>query len=330
MTTDIRPFGHSRDGRRVDAIRLSSGTLSVTVLTRGAVVQDVRLAGVDHSLTLGCDRIEAYEGPAGYFGALVGPVANRIGGAQAVIGGQDCRFAPNEGTTLLHGGTHGMHTRHWAVDAAGADFARLRMVLDAGDSGFPGRREISADFRVAGASLTLVLTATTDAATLINLANHSYWNLDGTPDVAGHTLRIAADHYLPITAQVLPTGEIRPVDGVFDLRAGRVIDQTEGYDHNFCLADAPRALTDVAWLTGRSGLRMTVASTEPGLQVYGGARVATTPFAGHGGMPYAAFGGIAIEAQRWPDATNHPAFPSVALAVGETYRQETQWTFGRG
>jgi len=327
MTAEIRDFGHTRDGRQVQAIRLASPQLAVTVLTWGAALQDVRLAGIDRSLTLGGDRIEAYQGPMGYFGTVVGPVANRIGGARAVIAGQECRFPANEGTTLLHGGARGVQARHWALVAADAAGVQLHLVLEAGEDGFPGRRTITAEYRVDGAALTLTLTAVTDAPTLMNLAQHGYWNLDGTATVAGHRLRVLADAYLPGAAG-LPTGEVRAVHDGFELRAGRLLDLTEGHDHNFCLADAPRALTEVAELTGTSGVSLRLATTEPGLQVYDGRTIATAPFAGHGGLPYAAHAALALEPQRWPDAPNNPGFPSIALNPGETYQQETRWTFG--
>jgi aldose 1-epimerase len=326
MTAYICSFGHTRDGREVKAIRLSSPQLAVTVLTWGAALQDVRLAGIERSLTLGGDRTPAYQGPMGYFGTLVGPVANRIGGARAVIAGQECRFPANEGTTLLHSGPHGVQARHWALIGADATEVRLRLVLEAGDDGFHGRREITADYRIDGADLTLTLAAVTDAPTLMNLANHSYWNLDGTATVAGHHLRVAADSYLPAIGG-LPTGEVRPVEGGFDLRAGRVLDLTEGHDHNFCLATAPRDLTEVAVLTGTSGVTLRLATTEPGLQVYDGRHLASAPFRGHNGKVYHAHAGLALEPQRWPDAPNHPGFPPITLDPGETYRQVTRWSF---
>jgi aldose 1-epimerase len=329
MATDIRPFGLTAAGIPVQAIHLGSGALRATILTRGAVLQDLRLAGTDHSLTLGGNSVAAYEGPMGYFGALVGPVANRIGGAAAQIGGRPYAFAANEGTSLLHGGALGLHARLWTILDAGPDHAHLRLNLPERDGGFPGNRVIDAEFRVSGAALTLTLTATTDTDTILNLANHSYWNLDGSPNAAGHHLTIAADHYLPVTDRTLPTGEVRAVHDAFDLRHGRTLTLNEGYDHNFCLAHAPRAMTDVAWLTGRSGLRLTMATTEPGLQVYDAARLSSAPFNGHGGQPYGPHAGIALEAQRWPDATNHPGFPAIGLGPTETYRQETRWGFGR-
>jgi aldose 1-epimerase len=311
----------------VRAVTLASPELSVTLLTWGAALNDVRLAGIGHALTLGGGRIEGYAGPMGYFGTLVGPVANRISGARAVIAGTEHLFEANEGPTLLHSGASGIHARHWAIVDADARSVRLRLVLEDATGGFPGRRVLTSEFSVDGPVLTMRLSAETDAPSLMNLAQHGYWNLDGTPTVAGHLLRIAADRYLPVTDALLPTGEVRPVSGAFDLRGGRVLDLTEGFDHNFCLAEAPRALTEVAELTGTSGVTLRLATTEPGLQVYDGARLESQPFAGHEGRSYGPFAGIALEPQRWPDAPHQSGFPPITLAPGETYRQETRWSF---
>lgn len=329
MTAQIRRFGTTSAGEPVEAIRLQAGELTAVVLTRGAVLQDVRLAGVPYSLTLGSDILAAYEGPMGYCGAIVGPVANRISGAAAVVGGRACRFEANERGNLLHSGATGLHARNWAVAAATADDLTLACDLPDGLGGFPGNRRITARFRLAGQGLTLTLEATTDAPTLMNLANHSYWTLDGRADIAGHTLRLAADRYLPVDAALIPTGEARAVSGAFDLRAGRALDLSEGYDHNFCLADAPRPLAFAAELTGRTGVRLVLDTTEPGLQVYDGRGVKTAPFPGHAGQPYGAHAGIALEAQRWPDAPAQPGFPPITLDPGQTYRQVTRFSFGR-
>jgi len=327
---DITNFGTASDGQAVQHITLRAGGLTVSVLTWGAVVQDVRLAGADWPLTLGSPDLAAYEGPMEYFGAVVGPVANRIGGARAEIGGRLCRFPANEGKTLLHGGKRGTQVRHWDVVAAGVDFVTLRLALAGGDQGFPGNRVITASYRVtAPASLTLELTATSDAETLMNLANHSYWNLDGTGVMAGHRLRVAADTYTPAREGLLPTGERRAVHDAFDLRAGRVIDGTEGYDHNFCLADGVRPLTGVAELTGRAGVRLRIATTEPGFQVYDGAFLNIPDHPGHGGVCYSRHQGMALEAQHWPDTPNQCGFPPITLAPGATYRQKTRWCFSR-
>ena len=179
---DIRPFGTMTDGRAVDAVRLQRGELTVTVLTLGAILQDVRLAGAPWSLTLGSDQIAAYDhGPMAYHGAVVGPVANRIAGARAPLDGRMLRFDANEaGRTCLHGGSTGLATRVWEIADAGLHHLTLRLTLADGDGGFPGNRVCDAAFVLGSdADLTLTLSAATDAPTLMNLTNHSFWSLDG-------------------------------------------------------------------------------------------------------------------------------------------------------
>ena len=332
MTAGIRDFGALGDGRMVQAIRLRLGELSATVLTLGAVLQDVRLAGVPHPLTLGSDQIAAYEGPMGYFGAVVGPVANRINGAAAPIRGRLCQFEPNEaGRTTLHGGQSGTQSHLWQIAAATGDALTLQLDLPDGLGGFPGNRVITAEFVLSGrASLTLTLSATTDAPTLMNLTNHSYWTLGGRATTEGHTLRIAADHYLPVNDLRIPDGPPAPVEHtVFDLRQGRRLDQTENYDHNWCLAPARRDLSFAAELGAPNGVRLTLDTTEPGLQVYDAARMYTAPYLGLTGQPYGKHAGLALEAQGWPDAPNRPDFPPVTLDPGQPHKQITRWSFAR-
>ncbi len=242
--------------------------------------------------------------------------------------GRSTGFAANEGANLLHGGRDGTQARNWQLDTRTATSVRLRLALADGVGGFPGNRLIMAEYRVADAALSLVLSATTDAPTLINLAHHGYWHPDGTADTRGLRLTVSADSYLPVDAALLPTGEERGVHDAFDLRAGRRLDGTEGYDHNFCLAHAPRPLAEAAKLAGRLAT-LHLATTEPGLQVYDGRALDSRPFAGHGGSPYGPQAGLALEPQRWPDAPHHPGFPPILLSPGETYRQETRWRFTR-
>ncbi|MDE3026999.1 MAG: galactose mutarotase [Paracoccaceae bacterium] len=331
MTVDIRPFGKTTDGREVQRVCLRAGELTVVVLTWGAVLNDVRLAGAPHSLTLGTDVMAGYEARMVHFGSIVGPVANRIGGASAVIGGKRYDFEVNEAVgKTLHGGINGTQRRIWAIAEASRSSVTLTLDLADGDGGFPGNRQLTARFDLsAPAALTLTLEARSDAETIVNLANHSYWNLDGSMTYAGHRFRVAADSYTPCDAQNLPTGEAAPVAGTFDLRNGRILNGTEVYDTNFCLATTPRPLSFAAELTGKSGVRMVLETTEPGLQVYDGRGINTAPYPGHAGVPYAPHAGLALEAQRWPDATNHANFPSIVLSPGEQYQQVTRFTFDR-
>lgn len=320
----VQDFGTCDDGRAVQAITIGAGSLRVRVLTLGAVVQSVRLAGVDHDLTLGSDRLADYLGAMRFHGAIVGPVANRIGGGVADIAGRPHRF-PVTGTppVTLHSGTAGLHGKLWTIDRADRTGAALSVALAAGEGGFPGNRRITARFDVAPpATLRLTLTATTDAPTLMNLANHSYWNLDGAPDWSGHHLRIHADRVLAHHADGRVRGPVMPVGGTpYDLRRGHALRPGAPLlDHNYCLSDARRPLTDAMVLTGRSGVTMTIATTEPGLQVYDG-RAARRPGRG----PHE---GLAFEPQFWPDAPGQPHFPPILMRPGDDWRQISEWRFG--
>ncbi len=332
MSAQIAPFGQTADGRTVHRIALARGALRAAVLTYGARLQDLRLDGVGWPLTLGSDSLAAYEGPMAYAGPVVGPVANRIAGASASLAGRTHAFEANDGTSTLHGGTGGTHARVWRIVAATADAVTLALDLPDGLGGFPGNRHLVARFALGpGAAMTLALTATTDAPTWINLANHSYWTLDPAPTIAGQMLEVAAHHYLPVDDRRLPAGPPAPVTGTrLDFRAGRVLALPPDLDHCFCLAPARRpAPVLAARLTGRSGLALTLETTEPGLQVYDGSGLTSAPFRDLSGRETARFGGLALEPQGWPDAPNRPDFPSVALAAGGAYAQTTRWRLTR-
>lgn len=311
-------FGHTSDGQPVHRLTIAGGDLTAAFLTRGAVLHSLRMAGVDHDLTLGSPTVADYETATPYHGAIVGPVANRITGARATIAGTEHRFPANQdGRITLHSGDIGTHTKLWEVTDHGPSHIVLAVTLPDSEGGFPGTRLITAHYEIeAPATLRLTLDVTTDRLTPVNVVNHSYWTMGGAT-FAGHTLRIAADRYTPITADVTPTGEIAPVAGTpFDFRAGRPLTPADPpLDTNFCLADARGALRDVLHLAAPGGPSMTIATTEPGLQIYDGRTLSP---------PYAA---LAIEPQFWPDALANPAFPSILLAPGDPWQQVTEWRF---
>jgi aldose 1-epimerase len=205
----------------------------------------------------------------------------------------------------------------WDVVEATDTTATLALNLPDGEGGFPGNRRIEAQFEVtAQGAVRLTISTVSDALTLLNATNHSYWNLDGTDDFAGHLLQIAAENYLPATPDFIPTGEVRAVAGLFDFRTPQPISpQHPPLDNCFCLGLTQQPLRDVMVLQGRSGLRMTVATTEAGVQIYD---------CRHDG-----FKGLAIEAQGWPDAPNKPGFPSIDLPPGEHRVQVTEWRFAQ-
>lgn len=317
----MRPFDTGADGRPVHAIDIAAGDLSVTVLTRGAILHAVRLGGVGRNLTVGCDRLSDHDGAMIYHGAIVAPVANRIRGARAVIDGTEHRFPPNQNGNLLHAGDAGTHAKVWEVLEEAPDAVLLGVDLPDGEGGFPGHRRLTVRFAVIPpATLHMEVLGATDAPTLMNVANHSYWNLDGTPTWEGHSLQIHADRYVPVDDALIPTGTA-PVEGTpFDFRAARQPRPGEPpMDHNWCTADARGPLREVLVLQGASGVTLRLSTTEPGLQVYDGSQ---------GARPGAALHeALAIEAQAWPDAPGREGFPSIALAPGETYRQVTEWAF---
>ncbi len=326
-----RRFGTLPDGRDVEVLHLSDGPLSVSILTLGAILQDVRLAGVAHALTLGSPDLAAYLGPMASFGAVMGPVANRIGGARAILDGRELRFEPRPPHGhCLHGGSAGTHRKLWEVVAAGPARATLAVTLPDGEGGFPGTRRIEATYAVTGASLSLTLTAVTDAPTPMNLAHHGYWTMDGAPTWEGHLLQIHADRWLPTDATSLPSGEVAPVAGTgHDFRAGVRISpgRTPPLDHNFCLADARGPLRPAVALEGRSGVRLEVGTTEPGVQIFGMGHIDCADAPTHHPHPYGPHAGVAIEPQFWPDAMANPGFPGIVLRPGAPWRQDSVWHF---
>ncbi|MBK5946597.1 hypothetical protein CCR83_09170 [Rhodobacter veldkampii DSM 11550] len=329
--TGARAFGTLADGRGVQAVTLAAGELRARILTRGAVLQDLRLAGVPWPLLLGSDLLAAYEGPMEWFGAVVGPVANRIAGARLTAAGQVWHLPANDGPNCLHGGPEGTWAQLWQIADLAPDRVALQLDLARGAGGLPGARRIGATYRILPpATLELRLWAETDRPTPMNLAHHPYWSLDGRPDTGGHWLRVAAAHLLPTDAAGLPTGEIRPLAGdPRDLRALRRLDALPRLDHNYCLSNAPRPLTEAAELTGASGVRLRLATTAPGLQVYDGAGLNTAPFPGLTGQPYGPRAGVALEPQYWPDAPHHAGFPDILLQPGSRWEQITTYRFDR-
>ena len=301
--------------------------------TRGAALTGLWLRDKPHSLVLrfadGCDHLRV---PI-YAGVLVGPVANRIRQGKVRIGGCCFQMTCNEnGQTALHSGPEGLHVQEWAVLQKSHDVLTLKCLLPDGLGGLPGNREITASYRLAGQTFALTVTATTDATTPINIAAHPYWNLDGLGDIATHRLQVMAGAYLPVHDLNLPTGEIASVSGTwFDFQNARPLTHDPALDVNFCLSRVPQAAPrPAARLLGRDGTTLEIATTAPGLQVYGGAHLPHQPAALETGGDLKPFGAIALEPQFWPDAPAHPEFPSILLNPGQTWRQETVYRLSCG
>lgn len=316
------------DGREVQRLTLRGGGLSATVLTLGAIVQDLRLDGIDYPLVLGAPDAASYLGPTRYFGAIVGRLANRIGNARFTLDGRDYRTDANfRDRHTLHGGSDGVDVHVWRIEARTPSSVTLSLSLPDGHMGFPGTIALTTRIALEDGALSFVLGATTDAPTPCSLTHHGYFNLDGSGDVRNHSVHIDADHMLPTTDDLIPTGEIAPVAGTrFDFRAPRPLGP-EPCDRCFCLSDGPRPLRPVAWITGESGLALRVETTACGLQFYNGAYLRDVP--GLDGRIYGPQAGLALEAQAWPDAPNQPNFPSAILRPGEAWSETTRYVFTR-
>ncbi|MEU1090518.1 aldose epimerase family protein [Streptomyces sp. NPDC005892] len=330
-TISSEAFGALPDGTSVERWTLERDGTRVRVLTYGAVVQSVEVPdrdGTAGEVVLGLPDLAGYTTYASpFFGAVCGRYANRIGGASFTLDGRTHRLTANEGPNQLHGGARGFDKRVWPgreVDGG----VELGLVAEDGEEGFPGRLTVSVTYTLEpGGALRIGYRATTDAPTVVNLTNHTYWNLAGagTGSALGHELRIAAGRITPVDAASLPTGELAPVDGTrFDFRRPKPVGP--GYDHNYVL-DAPdspdspgeRAPVVAELYDAGSGRALTVRTTEPGIQLY------TADHLGDG--PFVASAGIALETQHFPDSPNRPDFPSTVLRPGEEHVSTTEYGF---
>jgi galactose mutarotase-like enzyme len=338
-----RDFGHLPDGRPVGVLRLGSPPGPVLdLLDLGAAVHRLEITAADGSrrnVVRNLDSPTAYLGSSAYLGVSVGRYANRIAGGRFVLDGQPVSVGVNDRGNHLHGGPDGFDRRLWTVEQHGPDGAVLALVSPDGDQGFPGELRVRATFRTTPDSVRVEYEATTDRATVVNLTNHAYFNLDG--DTAGtvdaHVLQVAADRYTPVDAAGIPTGELADVEATpFDLRRPRALGPAvrsdheqvraaRGIDHNLVLRGDPE--TPAAVLSSpASGIRLELFTDRPGLQVYTGNFLDGTERSAAGRLLRQG-DGIALEPQLFPDTPNHPEFGSARLAPGQTYRAWLEWRF---
>ncbi|NHA66499.1 aldose epimerase family protein [Phycicoccus flavus] len=329
---------------------LTADGLRLEVVTAGAAVR--RLVVEDGSgpvdVVLGLADPADYVDDGGYLGATIGRYGNRIDAGRFPLDGTEHSLSTNQFGNTLHGGARGFDRHAWEVVDSGPDHATLALTSPDGDQGFPSRLEVTVTYRVAPGEVTLDYRARTDAPTVVNLTNHAYWALDGAGSgpVDDHVLEVPAPAVLPVREDLVPTGEVRDVAGTpLDLRSpvriGDVLARDDeqlrfagGLDHGYCLVvpgagPGPDAAPRVAArLTGTSGRRLEITTDLPGVQVYTGAHFDGSQ-TGLDGRPIGARAGVALETQGWPDAPNHPDFPSTVLRPGEEYRTRTTWRLGR-
>ena len=324
-------------GQQIGQANISHQGLHASILTIGASLCDltVDMPAGRRRVILRHASPQSYLGNPHYLGSIAGRCANRIRDGHCIIEDRAFQLDRNEnGITHLHGGRLGFSRRSWLIASHSDHAVELTLHSEDGDQGYPGNAVVSCTYEILpGARLRLVLRATCDAATLMNLAGHAYFNLEPGTSILDHSLQIDAGHYTPVDQALVPNGRIVPVDGTsFDFLKSRRIGERRaqsplGFDHNFVLAAAPRAEPQRAATLVSPGrdLSMNILTTEPGLQFYDGQKLspdADEPESGH--LPFAA---CCLEPQRHPDAVHHPNFVQALLKANQEYLQITEYHF---
>ncbi|XP_036402030.1 aldose 1-epimerase [Megalops cyprinoides] len=333
-------FGVIPGKGRVEKWRLKSQSVTVEIISLGCIITSITSKGKNgeiDDIVLGFDDLEGYLTNPRYFGAVVGRVANRIAKGKFVIDAKEYQLAINNGPNALHGGLRGFDKAIWACEGV-ASGVRLSLTSPDGEEGYPGELQATVTYTLEGDTLTIQYHARSSQTTPINLTNHSYFNLagHGTPDIYNHEVSITADAYLPVDDTMIPTGEIRPVEGTpFDLRRPVLIGQRlkevpgPGFDHNFCLCSPGEPSKERICARvhhPKSGRVLEVSTTQPGVQFYT-ANFLDGSLRGKGGATYPKHSSFCLETQSWPDAINKPHFPDVLLRPGEEYSHTTRFTF---
>jgi aldose 1-epimerase len=345
MNTD--QYGITEDGKPVIAYTLANDEgMRARVLTLGCIIASLEVPdrdGKSANVVLGSDSVAGYLHRSPHFGAIAGRYANRIAGGRFAIDGIEYQLDANAPPNTLHGGRHAFDKVIWRAESLDGEALVLRYMSPDGDAGFPGNLTAEVTYRLGPANdLRIDYTATTDKPTVINLSNHSYFNLagEGSGDVLNHIVSIEADSFTPTGATQIPTGEIRPVRGTpFDFTRPTVVGErirmadeqlliARGYDHNWVLrgpaGQAPRQAARA--FDPRSGRILDVLTDTVGLQFYTGNGLDGT-LTGPAGRAYRQSDGFCFETQQFPDAPNQPGFPSAVLRPGERYRSTTIFRF---
>jgi aldose 1-epimerase len=330
-------FGEA-DGVPIMEISIASNAgASAKILNYGAIIRDLVVPSPNgpQRVTLGLNSMADYIAHSPSFGAVPGRFANRIANGAFTLDGQTYALSKKPGERhTLHGGLRGFAKRVWKVVSHDASSVSLSLFSADGDQGFPGNLTANCIYRfLEPSTLRVELSATCDMLTIVNLTQHAYFNLDGSPNVLDHQLTLNADFYTPTDADLIPTGEIRAVGGTpYDFRTPRAVRDPSGltYDTNFVLSEAPGAddLAHAATLRSqKSGVSLELHTTEPGVQVYDSAKL-NCPVPGLDGAMYGAHAGLCLEPQVFPDAPNRRHFPSCVLRPGEEYTHISEFRFG--
>ncbi|MCZ7637835.1 MAG: galactose mutarotase [Verrucomicrobia bacterium] len=344
-TLEKTPFGALPDGTAVDLYTLKNARgITLKVMTYGALITELYTPdrqGQLGDIVLGFDNLDSYLKGHPYFGAVIGRYANRIAKGKFTLEGQTYTLAMNDGPNALHGGLKGFDKVVWAaepVPVKNGVAVRFRYTSPDGEEGYPGNLAVRVTYTLTDANeLIMDYEASTDHTTILNLTNHSYFNLAGEGDILGHELMLNAAHYTPVDDTLIPTGEIAPVKGTpMDFTTpkpigrdlGQLTNVPQGYDHNFVLNRAGKGLALCARVyEPKTGRTLEILTTQPGVQFYSGNFLDGT-LTGKRGIVYQQHHGFCLETQHYPDSPNQPRFPSVVLRPNQTYQHSTVHKFG--
>ena len=341
-------FGKTTDGTEVQLFTLTNANgVKATITNYGGTLTSLLVPdknGKMGDVILGFDNVSGYQSPefkkAGpYFGALIGRYGNRIKAGKFTLEGKEYSLAKNNGPNSLHGGLKGYDKVVWQAEpgaAADGQSLKLSYVSKDGEEGYPGTLTVAVVYTLTNDNaLKIDYTATSDKATVVNLTNHTYFNLNhgAGKDILGHEVTLPADRYTVVDATLIPTGELRPVKGTpFDFTAPHAIGERiaqvpGGYDHNWVLNTATGQHAAAIVYEPVSGRTLEVTTDEPGIQFYTGNFLDGT-LKGKGGTVYGKHAGFCLETQHFPDSPNQPKFPSTVLKPGETFHSVSTYKFG--
>ncbi len=349
VTVSKQPYGKTPDGVPVDLYTLSNQNgLEVSITNYGGIIVSLKAPdrnGKSEDVVLGLPSLDGYLKGHPYFGAIVGRYGNRIANGRFTLNGVEYKLAVNNGPNSLHGGLKGFDKVVWQareVTGPRGSGVELSYVSKDGEEGYPGTLTAQVTYTLTpDGELVIDYSASTDKDTVLNITNHSYFNLagEGSGDILGHQVKIYAGRFTPVDKTLIPTGELRSVKGTpFDFTqptaVGARINQDDeqlkfgnGYDHNFVLTGGGGKLAPAAEVyEPRSGRLLEVSTTEPGVQFYTG-NFLDGSIRGKKGVAYAFRSGLCLETQHFPDSPNKPSFPSTVLRAGETYRSTTVFRF---
>lgn len=341
-----REFGHTTDGTAVDIYSLSDGKIEADIITYGGIVVSLRTPdrlGKLADIVLGCNSVDEYIAQTAHFGGIIGRYANRIAHGTFQLDGRTYSIPRNNGDAALHGGPRGFDKVVWQAKQV-PDGVELTYISKDGDQGFPGALTTTVRYTVNGGALRIEYSATTDKDTVVNLTNHSYFNLagQGNGDILREVVKINASHITPANASLIPTGELKSVEGTaFDFRTphaiGERIDANDqqlqlagGYDINFVLDHPAGKLAEAAEVyEPTTGRILRVLTDQPGMQLYTGNSLDGS-ITGKEGRVYKARYALCLETQHFPDSPNHANFPSTELKPGEKFHSVTVYEFSAG